>query len=95
MPDLKVFENLAEALSLKGVRRSASPVSKHTGPGQRDALDPLSRQEAVLYRRCVGIITYVGPDRFEWQFGCKVLSADDSHPTKLSMARLRRVVRYA
>ena len=94
MPDLTHFENLAEALSLKGVKPSPTPLTKHTGRGQRDALDLLSRREATLYRRCVGIIMYIGPDRFDIQFTCKVLSADVSHPSKLSMARLRRAVRY-
>jgi len=94
MPDLTRFESLADALLLRGVKPSPTPLTKHAGRGQRDVLDSLDRCEATLCRRCVGILADVGPDRFDVQFTCRVLSADVSRHAKLSMARLHRAVRY-
>ena len=93
-PDPKHFENLGELLGVTGAKPAPTPMSKATGRDTRDALDPLARQEAIIYRRGVGTALYVAPDRFDLQFACKVLASDMQSPMKISMARLRRFVRY-
>ena len=41
-----------------------------------------------------GIALYLGPDRFDLQFATEELAQDMRTPSKLSMLRLRRFVRY-
>ena len=52
----------------------------------------LRRQQC--FRRGTSIALYLGPDRFDMQFATKELAQDMQMPSKLSMMRLRRVVRY-
>ena len=47
-----------------------------------------------MFRRGTGIALYLGPDRFDLQFATKELAQDMQTPSKLSMLRLRRFVRY-
>ena len=47
-----------------------------------------------MFRRGTGIALYLGPDRFDLQFATKELAQDMQMPSKLSMMRPRRVVRY-
>ena len=92
-PDPKHFQNLAELLKVCGVKPAPTPISKGTGRTSSDALEPLGKAGVILYRRCVGICMYSGPDRYDVQFTVKGLASDMQAPTRLSMARLRRLVR--
>ena len=94
MPDPKHIENLASLLGVKGAKPSPTPCSRATGRGQRDVLEPLTAAEATVFRRGTGIALYLGPDRFDLQFATNELAQDMQMPSKLSMMRLRRVVRY-
>ena len=94
MPDPKHIENLAGLLGVKGAKPSPTPCSRASGRGQRDVLEPLTAAEATVFRRGTGIALYLGPDRFDLQFATKELAQDMQMPSKLSMMRLRRVVRY-
>ena len=92
-PDQKHFQKLAELVEVRGVKPAPIPISKGTGRTSSDALEPLVKAEATLYRRCVGICMYPGPDRYDVQFTVKGLASEMQAPTRLSMARLRRLVR--
>ena len=46
-----------------------------------------------MFRRGTGIALYFGPDRFDLHFATKGLAQDMQTPSKISMMRLRRVVR--
>ena len=92
-PDPKHFQNLAELLEVSGVNPAPTPISKGTGRTSRDELEPLGKAGATLYRRCVGICIYLGPERYQVQFTVKGLASDMQAPTRLSMARLLRLVR--
>ena len=93
-PDAKHVENLASLLEVKGAKPSPTPSSRTTGRGQRDVLELLTAAEATVFRRGTGIALYLGPDRFDLQFATKELAQDMQTPSKLSMLRLRRFVRY-
>ena len=88
------MENLASLLEVKGAKPSPTPSSRATGRGQRDVLELLTAAEATVFRRGTGIALYLGPDRFDLQFARKELAQDMQTPSKLSMLRLRRFVRY-
>ena len=79
-PDAKHVENLAEHLVFV--------------PLVRDVLEPLTAAEATVFRRGTGIALYLGPDRFDLQFATRELAQDMQTPSKLSIMRLRRVVRF-
>ena len=93
-PDAKHVENLASLLEVNGAKPSPTPSSRATGRGQRDVLEPLAGAEATVFRRGTGIALYLGPDRFDLQFATKELAQDKQTPSKLSMLRFRRFVRY-
>ena len=57
-------------------------------------LEPLTAAEATVFRRGTGIALYLGPGRFDLQFATKELAQGMQMPSKLSMMRPRRVVRY-
>ena len=92
-PDTKHVENLADLLEVKGAKPSATPCFR-AGRGQRDVLELLTVAEATVFRRGTGIALYLGPDRFDQQFATKDLAQHMQAPSKLSMLRLRRVVRH-
>ena len=56
-------------------------------------LELLTAAEVTVFRRGTGIASYLGPDRFDLQFATKELVQDMQTPSKLSMLRLRRLVR--
>ena len=56
-------------------------------------LEPLTASEATVFRRGTEIGLYLGPDRFDLQFATKELAQDMQTPSKISMMRLRRMVR--
>ena len=93
-PDAEHVENLASLLEVKGAKPSPTPSSRATGRGQRDVLEPLTAAEATVFRRGTEIASYLGPDMFDLQFETKELAQDMQTPSKLSMLRLRRFVRY-
>ena len=61
---------------------------------QHDVLELLTAAEATMFRRGTGIALYIGPDRFDLQFATNELAQDMQTPSKLSVLRLRRFVRY-
>ena len=91
-PDARHVENLASLLEVKGAKPSPTPSSRATGRGQRDVLELLT--EATVFRRGTGIALYLGSDRSEPQPATKGLTQDMQTPSKLSMLRLRRFVKY-
>ena len=86
--DAKHMENLASLLEVKGAKPSPTPSSRATGRGQRDVLELLKAAEATVFRRGTGIALYL------LEFATKELAQDMQTPSKLSMLRLRRFVRY-
>ena len=92
--DAKHVENLASLLEVKGEKSSPTPCSRATGRGQRDVLERLTSSEAIVFRRGTGIALYLGHDRFDMQFASKELAQDMKTPSKISMLRVRRMVRY-
>ena len=86
--DAKHMENLASLLEIKGAKPSPTPSSRATGRGQRDVLELLTAAEATVFRRGTGIALYL------LEFATKELAQDMQTPSKLSMLRLRRFVRY-
>ena len=86
--DAKHMENLASLLEVKGAKPSPTPSSRATGRGQRDVLELLTAAEATVFRRGTGIALYL------LEFATKELAQDIQTPSKLSMLRLRRFVRY-
>ena len=87
-------KSLASLLEVKGAKPSPTPSSRATGRGQRDVLELLTAAEATVFRRGAWISLYLGPDMFELQFATKELAQDMQTPSKLSMLRVRRFVRY-
>ena len=93
-PDAKHVENLASLLEVKGAKPSPTPSSRATCRGQRDVLELQTAAEATVFRRGTETALYLGPHTFDLQFATKELAQDMQTPSKLSMLRLRRFVRY-
>ena len=93
-PDVKHVENLASLLEVKGAKPSPTLSSRATGRGQGDVLELLIVAEATVFRRGTEIGLYLGLDRFHLQFATKELAQAVQTPSRLSMLRLRRFVRY-
>ena len=92
-PDPKHFQNLAGLLEVSGVKPAPTPISKRDGAHVERCAGTTRQSGSYLYRRCVGICMYPGPDRYDVKFTVKGLASDMQAPPLLSMARLRRLVR--
>ena len=92
--DARHVENLASLLETQGAKSRSTPSFRAIECGQRDMLELLTAAEATVFRRDTGIALYLRPDRFDLQFATMELAQDMQTPSKLSMPRLRRIVRY-
>ena len=81
-------------MNLTGVKPAPTPMTRATGTGVRDALVVVASDEAKTFRRGAGIAMYIGHDRYDAQRTVKELASDVQNPTRMSIARLRRLVRY-
>ena len=61
---------------------------------RRDAWDMLAKAEAVMFRRSTDIAMYIASDRYDAQFTIEGLASDMHNPTRISISRMRRLVRY-
>ena len=84
---------LLEEWNLKGAKPVNTPMSdddkKHT-----EYEDELSRDECHMYRRSAARINYMSQDRSDLSVAAKECARDMSRPTKDSMMKIKRVIRY-
>ena len=92
MPDPKHLTSLSTVLGMTSAKPMNTPITKATGK-TRDALELLTVSEKRTYATAVGICMYIGPDRFDIQIAVRSVSPDLATPTRLSMARVRRLAR--
>ena len=93
--DTKPIAKCVELLDLTGCMPVDTLERKATGPSFfQEALEPLTQDEAELYRRVARLVSYVAVDRPDIQFAVKTILTDMERPSLLSMLRLRRCVRY-
>ena len=91
--DRIVFE-----LGLDGCKPALTPGCEQLKPGGADEkaswLNPLDAEQAYTYRKLVGMLRFIAPERPDLLFEIGVLSRGLSSPTGECWARLRRLGRY-
>ena len=77
---------------MKGV--STPGVNPSEKDAQEDDDEPLSPDEASLYRACAARCNFLGLDRPDLQYSAKEVSRGMARPTINDMHRLKRISRY-
>ena len=94
--DGRHLETAAAALQLTtgahACKGSDTPGSASTGGDEDDT--PLDEEAHRLFRSVAGSVGYFALDRPDAQFALKVVLSAASRPTRRSLVRLRRLVRY-
>ena len=91
--DRIVFE-----LGLDGCKPALTPGCEQLKPGRANEraswLSPLDAEQTYRYRKLVGMLRFIAPERPDLLFETGVLSRGLSSPTGECWARLRRLGRY-
>ena len=87
----KYLGKLKEELKLtsKASNPTPSQASQET-----DNTQPLDQEQAASFRKCVGILVYVGQDRPDMQFAVRGLASKMSEPTHAAGKQLVHLVQY-
>ncbi|CAK0831695.1 unnamed protein product [Prorocentrum cordatum] len=93
-PATKHVDKLRKILSMDGCKPMDTPGSKATGANVRDIEEKLSEHDAVIFHSAAGVLQFIVLDRPEILLADKEIRQAVAAPDKLSMMRLRRVVRY-
>ena len=73
---------------------TATPGSQSDGSGIADAEQPLDAAERAKFMSAAGTLVYAALDRPDIQLSVKCVMADLMAPTRLSLVRLERIVKY-
>jgi hypothetical protein len=85
----------AAALGFDSTTKPAeTPGTKTTGATMRNALDLLDEKGASLVASVGGTVNFIAIDRPECQYASKCVMAEIGAPTQLTLARLKRLVRF-
>ena len=88
-------KHVEKLISLVGVEReSGKQTPCPMNPNDVKSVKPLAAEKYPVYRTCIGILLYLGPDRPECLYMIKLLSAKTSCPTEHEWHLLRHLARY-
>ena len=93
----KYVESLEEVLELEKAFAKKLPIPADGGRAihnKKGADTPLTPEDHHLYRKGVGILLYVAPERPDWMFALKKLSMKLASPTEGDLELLRFVGKY-
>ena len=90
--DPKCLIELKEELKLK--TKASKPTACTQESQQVDDTDSLGQEQSASFRKCVGILLYVGQDRPDLQIAVRGLASKMSEPTHHSWKQLIHLVQY-
>ena len=90
--DPKYLIKLKEELKLKSTASKPTPCTHESQ--EADHTNSLDQEQAASFRKCVGILLYVGQDRPDLQFAVRGLASRMSEPTYGSWKHLIHLVQY-
>ena len=93
----KYIEGLVEVLKLEGAYPKRLPCPSDNGrsfQAKRGGMDPLSAEDHHTYRKGVGILLYLAPERPDIMYVLKKLSTKLAAPVEADMEMLRYVGKY-
>ena len=90
--DPKYLTKLKEELKLKTKASKPTPCTQDSQ--QVDNTNNLDQEQPASFRKCVGILLYVGQDRPDLQFAVRGLASKMSGPTHHSWKQLVHLVQY-
>ena len=90
--DPKYLTKLKEELKLKTKASKPTPCTQESQ--QVDNTNHLDQEQSASFRKCVGILLYVGQDRPDLQFAVRGLASKMSGPTYQSWKQLVHLVQY-
>ena len=90
--DPKYLTKLKEELKLKTKASKPTPCTQESQ--QVDNTNNLDQEQSASFRKCVGILLYVGQDRPDLQFAVRGLASKMSGPTHYSWKQLVHLVQY-
>ena len=90
--DPKYLTKLKEELKLKTKASKPTPCTQESQ--QVDNTNNLDQEQSASFRKCVGILLYVGQDRPDLQFAVRGLASKMSGPTHHSWKQLVHLVQY-
>ena len=93
----KYIEGLVEVLQLEKAYTTKIPCPADNGrafQAQKNGMTPLSAEDHHIFRKGVGILLYLPPERPDIMYVLKKLSTKLASPTGSDMEMLRHVGRY-
>ena len=90
--DPKYLTKLKEELKLKTKASKPTPCTQESQ--EVDNTNNLDQEQSASFRKCVGILLYVGQDRPDLQFAVRGLASKMSGPTHHSWKQLVHLVQY-
>ena len=90
--DPKYLIKLKEELKLKSTASKPTPCTHESQ--EADHTNSLDQEQAASFRKCVGILLYVGQDRPDLPFAVRGLASKISEPTYGSWKHLIHLVQY-
>ena len=90
--DPKYLTKLKEELKLKTKASKPTPCTQESQ--QVDKTNNLDQEQSASFRKCVGILLYVGQDRPDLQFAVRGLASKMPGPTHHSWKQLVHLVQY-
>ena len=90
--DPKYLTKLKEELKLKTKASKPTPCTQESQ--QVDNTNNLDQEQSASFRKCVGILLYVGQDRPDLQFAVRGLASKMSGPTHHSWKQLVHLLQY-
>ena len=93
----KYIEGLVEALGLEKAYTTKIPCPADNGrafQAQKNGLEPLTPELHHVYRKGVGILLYLAPERPDVMYVLKKLSTKLASPTDNDLEMLRHVAKY-
>ena len=93
----KYIEGLVEVLKLEGAYPKRLPCPSDNGRSfqtKKDGMNPLSAEDHHTYRKGVGILLYLAPERPDIMYVLKKLSTKLAAPVEADMEMLRYVGKY-
>ena len=95
--NLKYVEGLVEVLKLEGASPKRLPCPSDNGwsfQAKKGGMDPLRAEDHHTYRKGVGILLYLAPERPDIMYVLKKLSTKLAAPVEADMELLRYVGKY-
>ena len=93
----KYVEGLVEVLQLEGAYPKKLPCPANNGrafQAKKNGMDPLSAEDHHIFRKGVGILLYLAPERPDIMYVLKKLSTKLASPVESDMELLRHVGKY-